>query len=275
MTSLEIWGYPASLGMGLALGLTGGGGSILTVPILVYLFGIGAYHATTYSLALVGLVALWGAWNAYRSGDLHLRRALSFGVPGVAGVLVSRRLLLPQLPESFAVGGLSFTQNSLLLIAFSVLMLAASASMILGSRADATKSAASAMSRDRSVSALSLTLGGFVVGIVAGFVGAGGGFLIVPALVNLAKLDMRQAVGTSLFVISLQSLLGVLGDYKSLSQIDPVLFVLIAGLALVGMSVGGRFRSRISAPKLKLGFGIFVLMMGTLIFLQELKKGSL
>jgi uncharacterized protein len=275
MTNLELWGYPASLGMGVALGLTGGGGSILTVPILVYLFGIGAYQATTYSLGLVGLVAMWGAWNAYRGGDLHLRRALAFGIPGVAGVLISRRLLLPLLPESFSIWGLSFTQNSLLLIAFSILMLVASASMILASRSDASRISSKGVLQDTSVSSVSLTVGGFVVGVVAGFVGAGGGFLIVPALVNLGKLDMRQAVGTSLFVIALQSLLGVMGDFKSLAQIDPLLFFSVASLALVGMSLGGRFRSRISATRLKLGFGIFVLIMGTLIFIQEFKKGSL
>ena len=271
MTGLEPLGYAASLVMGLALGLTGGGGSILTVPILVYLFGIGALQATTYSLVLVGLVALWGAWGAYRSGELHLNRALSFGIPGVLGVAASRRLLLPMLPTELSISGLALTKSSILLIAFSLLMLLASVSMIRTSRY--TNADAAAPNGDRSVSNIALFLGGLALGLLAGFVGAGGGFLIVPALVNIGKLDMKQAVGTSLFVIALQSLLGVLGDFKELAQMDFILFSIVAVLAIIGMSLGTMFRKRISQSKLKLGFGIFVLVMGSLILFQEFRKG--
>lgn len=271
MSGLELLGYPASLAMGLALGLTGGGGSILTVPILVYLFGIGALQATTYSLGLVGLVALWGAWGAYRSGELHLNRALSFGIPGVIGVLISRRLLLPLLPAEMSIGGRSLTQNSMLLIAFSILMLLASASMI---RASFHKEGNSVAPKDKTtVSSIALFFGGLAVGLVAGFVGAGGGFLIVPALVSVGKLDMKQAVGTSLFVIALQSLLGVLGDFTALSEMDLTLFSVVTLLAVVGMSIGTRLRKRLSQSKLKLGFGVFVLIMGCLILFQELGEG--
>lgn len=273
MTTLELLGYPASIIMGLALGLTGGGGSILTVPILVFLFGIGALQATAYSLGLVGLVAMWGAWGAYRSGDLHLSRALSFGIPGVIGVLISRRVLLPMLPPQISIFSLTLNQNSLLLIFFSMLMLLASASMIQASRGKTNSN--NALDDKSTVSNMALFFGGLSIGLIAGFVGAGGGFLIVPALVNLGKLDMRQAVGTSLFVIALQSLLGVLGDFKALLQIDFTLFGTIVLLAIIGMSFGTRLRKRISQSKLKLGFGIFVLVMGSLILLQQIKKGSL
>ena len=271
MTGLELLGYSASLAMGLALGLTGSGGSILTVPILVYLFGIGALQATTYSLGLVGIVALWGAWWAYRSGDLHLKRALSFGIPGVLGVLISRRLLLPMLPVEISILGLSLKQNSILLIAFSILMLLASTSII---RASLDKKAKVVAPKDNgSVSNIALALSGLAVGLIAGFVGAGGGFLIVPALVSIGKLDMKQAVGTSLFVIALQSLLGILGDYKALIQMDFTLFSIVAVLAAVGMSIGTALRKRLSQSKLKLGFGVFVLVMGSLILFQEFRNG--
>ncbi|MBP7843537.1 MAG: sulfite exporter TauE/SafE family protein [Proteobacteria bacterium] len=273
MTSLQMLGYPASLAMGLALGLTGGGGSILTVPILVYLFGIGALVSTTYSLGLVGLVALWGAWGAFRNGELHLKRALSFGVPGVIGVLLSRRVFLPLLPQSLSFWGVSMTQNSLMLIAFSLLMLLASFSMIRASFKKQTSIITDQI--EKNVSNIFLTLSGLATGILAGFVGAGGGFLIVPVLVNVGRLDMRQAVGTSLFVIALQSLIGVLGDYEALAKMDLLLFITIAVLALIGMSIGTKFRERISQSKLKLGFGIFVLMMGAAILFQELRRGSL
>lgn len=273
MTTLQALGYPASVVMGLALGLTGGGGSILTVPILVYLFGIGALQATAYSLALVGLVALWGAWGAYRSGDLHLHRALSFGVPGVAGVLLARRVLLPLLPEAVSVFGMSLSQNSLLLIAFSLLMLLASASMIRASRQTANSNASAPIETPRSD--VAFVLSGLATGLLAGFVGAGGGFLIVPALVNLGKLDMRQAIGTSLFVIALQSLIGVLTDFQALSQMDFGFFGIIVALAIVGMTFGTRLRTHVPQARLKFGFGVFVLLMGSLILFQELRKGSL
>jgi uncharacterized membrane protein YfcA len=253
--------------MGLALGLTGGGGAILTVPILVYLFGVVPMTATVYSLAIVGLVALWGAWGAYRSKDLHLKSALAFGVPGLIGVLVARRLLLPSVPQTINAFGESLSKDSLLLVLFSLLMLAASISMIRASFKNSHLGKTSVAAQSN-VSALILI--GLIVGVIAGFLGAGGGFLIVPALVSLAKLEMRQAVGTSLFVIALQSLLGVLGDHVALRAIDPLLFTSITMLALIGMSVGTRLRHRISAPRLKLGFGIFVLMMGTTILLREI-----
>lgn len=271
MNSLELFGYVASMMMGLALGLTGGGGSILTVPILVYLFGIGALQATTYSLVLVGLVALWGAIGAYRNGELHLNRALAFGIPGVVGVAVSRRFLLPMLPSDLKILDLVLTKNSILLIAFSVLMLLASISMI---RASFSKNAGKITPAGaESVSTIALFLSGLAVGLLAGFVGAGGGFLIVPALVNVGKLEMKQAVGTSLFVIALQSLLGVLGDFTALIQMDVKFFLFIAVLAIIGMSLGTMFRKNISASKLKLGFGLFVLVMGCLILFQEFRKG--
>lgn len=273
MTSLQMLGYPASLAMGLALGLTGGGGSILTVPILVYLFGIGALEATTYSLGLVGLVALWGAWGAYRKGELHLQRALSFGIPGIIGVLLSRRVLLPMLPQTLSFFDTTITKNSLLLISFSLLMLLASTSMIRSSFQDKTLKPQQQSKNE--LSNIALTLSGLATGMLAGFVGAGGGFLIVPALVNVGRLGMRQAVGTSLFVIALQSLIGVLGDSEALAKIDLQLFGTIALLAVVGMSLGTKFRERISQRKLKLGFGVFVLVMGALILFQEFRKGTL
>jgi len=263
-------GYPASFAMGIALGLTGGGGSILTVPILVYLFEIAVIDATVFSLALVGLVAAWGAWGAFRHRELHLSRALTFGIPGVLGVTISRRLILPQLPLEVHILGLRLTQSSILLIAFATLMLAAALTMMRSAR----RVPDSAERLDtRESSSLYLGVIGFGVGCVVGLLGAGGGFLIVPALMHFGRLDMRQAIGTSLFVISLQSLLGVLGDLPALLSLKFSLFVSVALLALAGMTVGSKLRSKIAPHHLKFGFGIFVLMMGALILIQEIRKG--
>lgn len=154
-------------------------------------------------------------------------------------------------------------------------MLLASISMIRSSRSAKNSSSQNENLKDSpTVSNFALILSGVGVGSLAGFVGAGGGFLIVPALVNIGRLDMKQAIGTSLFVIALQCLLGVLGDFQTLAQMNLHLFVIVALLAIVGMSIGTKFRQRVSAAKLKLGFGIFVLIMGTLILFQELGRGS-
>lgn len=269
MTALSLFGYPASFAMGVALGLTGGGGSILTVPILVYLFGISPLLATGYSLAIVGVVALWGTWGAYRAKDLQLRSGFIFGVPGVAGVIFARRVLLPTVPGALSLWGKDFSKNSLLLILFSLLMIVASISMMRAS-SQAEPPIGAESKNSNQASPLWLALIGFAVGIVAGFVGAGGGFLIVPALVTLAGLEMRQAIGTSLLVISMQSLLGILGDGAVLSTIDGRLFALIAVLALLGMSIGGRLRHSFSVARLKFGFGVFVLVMGAVILMHEI-----
>jgi uncharacterized membrane protein YfcA len=269
MTLLEASGYSASLAMGVALGLTGGGGSILTVPILVYLFGVLPVNATAYSLAIVGLVALWGTWTAYRSNDLHFKLGLVFGIPGVVGVVFSRRILLPGVPDTMAMLGGDFSKNSLLLVLFSILMLAASLSMIRASRQHPLP--AKALDLPTAKTPLPwISVVGLAIGILAGFVGAGGGFLIVPALVTLARLEIKQAVGTSLLVISLQSVLGILGDRAALLAMDPRLFASVAALALLGMSIGSRLRHNISPARLKLGFGLFVLVMGTVIFVREI-----
>lgn len=268
----SLIGYAAALLMGLALGLTGGGGSILTVPILVYLFGVSAYQATAYSLGIVGTVALWGAISAYKNRDLHLKTSLVFGVPGVFGVMISRKLLLPNLPAIIPLLNVTFSRDAFILALFSVLMLLASISMIRSSllKTDNLKKQINSNSNS-----FYLMVFGLLVGLVAGFVGAGGGFLIVPSLVKFANLDMKKAISTSLMIISMQSLLGLFGDFEALKFLDFKLYITIVILSLFGMTFGGKLRHRISNNKLELGFGLFVLVMGIMIFIQQLIKGDL
>lgn len=273
MSILSIVGYFASILMGVALGLTGGGGSILTVPILSYLFFVDALQATTYSLGIVGLVALWGAWGAYRSRELHLSRAIVFGIPGIIGVIISRRILLPSLPSEISFFSLTVSQNSIILLLFAFLMLAASYSMIQSARK--SEDLAKKQIIEKNISLFSMFVSGLSVGLVSGFVGAGGGFLIVPALVRFGHLDIKQAVGTSLFVITLQSIIGVLSDFSLLSKLNFGLFLSIVLLALIGMTVGSKVRHKLSQKKLKMGFGIFVLVMAIFILFKEIGKGSL
>ena len=265
--SVFMWvGYLASLFMGLALGLTGGGGSILTLPTLVYFFSIPTTQATAYSLIIVGVVALLGVWEARKNGTLRLGSALAFGVPGVLGVVVSRRVLLPALPEILQWGVYSVSKDSFLLLVFALLMFAASIKMI----ADSGKQETETQNVDTIARRLALSGIGLLVGLFAGLVGAGGGFMIVPALVWFAGLRMKEAVGTSLFVIALQSLLGVASDVKSLLALDKTLLVSVIVIAMVGMYAGSKLKQKLSPQKLKLGFGVFVFAMAVVIIFQEL-----
>jgi len=154
-------------------------------------------------------------------------------------------------------------------------MFLAAASMIRSALQSPVTASATKQENGQRISNITLGLGGLAVGLLTGFVGAGGGFLIVPALVSVGKLDMKQAVGTSLFIMAVQSLLGVLGDFGTLVQMDFALFLTLAALALSGMSIGNLLRKRIPPARLKLGFGIFVLTVGCLILFQELTKGSI
>ena len=204
---METLGFIASLVMGIILGLMGGGGSILTVPIMVYLFGFSPTVATGNSLFVVGLTALIGSIMYIRKGDIDFKTGFFFAVPSVIGVNVSRGLIIPKIPEIiFSANGFAFTKEILIMVTFASLMIAASYSMIK------KKSDRKPRSVHPTMQAVLIGLQGLVVGLIAGFVGAGGGFLIIPALVLFAGLQMRVAIGTSLMIIALQSLLGFAGD---------------------------------------------------------------
>jgi uncharacterized membrane protein YfcA len=258
LSTSELMGYLASIAMGLVLGLTGGGGSLLALPILVYFFGISALAATSYSLGIIGVISLWGAFGAYRNGDLKLDHALFLGIPGIIGVILSRRLFLPMVPDPISLFSLAISKDSLLLISFALLMLFTSLSML---KSLAQKRSSASSHNTNPVAMSYLVVLGLLVGILSGFVGAGGGFLIVPALLSLGKLDMKRAVGTSLLIIGMQSVFGVLSDVSRLDILDLRLFLAIVSLASVGMSMGSRARSFISDTKLKAGFAVLVLVL--------------
>ena len=207
---MEILGYFASIFMGLSLGLIGGGGSILTVPILVYLFGTNPITATAYSLFIVGTTALVGGLSYLKKKEVDLKTGFLFAVPSFVGVYLTRAYVVPALPDPvFQLGTLVFSKALLIMLVFAVLMVAASVSMIRQKKATDKKTELSKTAR-----ILLIGLEGFVVGGVTGFVGAGGGFLIIPALVILVGMPMKMAVGTSLFIIATKSLIGFTGDLQ-------------------------------------------------------------
>jgi|LakMenEpi03Aug12_release.lakeMendotaPanAssembly.Ray.scaffolds.fasta_scaffold262112_3 uncharacterized membrane protein YfcA len=266
---MEIYfGYFASILIGISLGLIGGGGSILTVPVLVYLFHVEPMMATAYSLFIVGTSSLIGAFPKYKDGLISIKTAVVFGIPSIIAVFATRKLIVPAIPdEVFTLAGLVVTKAILMMILFAILMVAASVSMIRDKKqsVEATPDAKQVFNYPM------IILEGSIVGVLTGLVGAGGGFLIIPALVMLSKLPMKMAIGTSLLIIAAKSLIGFIGDASSNGdKMDWKLLTIVTILAIAGIFVGNILSKKIDGNKLKKGFGWFVLIMGVYIIINEL-----
>ena len=261
---MEIIGYLASLIIGLSLGLIGGGGSILTVPVLVYLFGVDPVLATAYSLFIVGSTSLVGAFPKYKNGEINIKTAVIFGLPSIAAVYATRAFIVPAIPSTIMnLGSWTLTKPLLMMMIFAILMVFASVSMI---RSKDKKN------QDEGPQVFNypmILLEGAIVGILTGLVGAGGGFLIIPALVLFSKLPMKQAIGTSLLIIAAKSLIGFTGDLGK-QTMDWNLLLSVTALAIIGIFIGNALSKRVSAESLKKGFGWFVLLMGIYIIIKEL-----
>ncbi len=266
MSLLEILGFIGAAFIGIALGLIGGGGSILTVPVMVYLMGINPVLSTAYSLFIVGISALVGAIQNMQKGLVCYKTALFFAIPSFIAVYLTRRFLLPSIPETlFIWESFTLTKPIALMIFFGIIMLVAAIPMILPKYDLSNKNA-----RNIHFKNLVIVLEGVVVGVLTGIVGAGGGFLIIPALVLLARLPMKLAIGTSLLIIATKSLIGFLGDLSTQPSIDWAFLLLFTGLATAGIFMGSYLSNFIEGHKLKRGFGWFVLIMGILIIIQEI-----
>ena len=259
---MEIFGYISAVFIGLILGLLGGGGSILSIPVLVYIFHLNPVLASAYSLFMVGVTSLVGAIPKYREHLVNLRAGIIFGIPSIISIFCTRKWIIPWIPETlFSFGEFPFTKRFLILGLFAVLMVLAAIPMIRG-RKDFT----SATPRFRT---FLVFMEGLLIGFLTGLVGAGGGFLIIPALVFLTGLPFKTAVGTSLLIISINSLLVFAGDWMSYS-IDWTFLVTMTSLAITGI-IGGSLLSRhFSGEKLKMGFGWLILFMGIYILVREI-----
>ena len=249
--------------MGSVLSLLGAGGSILTMPVLVYLFSIPAVEATSYSLLIVGLTALLGSIGYFRQGTIDIKTAIIFGIPSILGVLLARYYLLPSIPNEFKLG-VFITKDFVIMFVFSVLMILAALMMMKKSQ---KKSHTQDIPKNKF---FLVVLEGLVVGGVTGFVGAGGGFLIIPALVLLAGLEMKIAVGTSLIIIALKSIIGFGGDLIGGFQTDWILVFYIMSATLVGVLVGNFLSQKFTGEQLKKYFGIMVLVIGFYIVTEQI-----
>jgi uncharacterized protein len=263
---MEILGYVLAVVVGISLGLIGSGGSILTVPILVYVMGVNPVLATAYSLFIVGSTALVGGVQSAMQKKVDFKTVLIFGIPSIAAVYATRMWLVPFIPnELFTIGSLVITKSIALMLLFAVVMILASVSMIRPGKHKETDENA-----PRVYNYPMILLEGAVVGLLTGLVGAGGGFLIIPALVLLARMPMKLAVGTSLFIIAAKSLIGFIGDLQGSEVLDWKLLGIFTAFAVAGIFIGILLSKKIPGQKLKKGFGWFVLIMGIYIIIKEL-----
>ena len=260
---MEILGYFASILIGISLGLMGGGGSILTVPVLVYLFGVDAVAATAYSLFIVGATSTLGSISYFKNKLVNLKTAVMFGLPSIISVLLTRNYVVPAIPkEIITIGDFVLTKSILMMLLFAVVMIGASYSMIK-KRENSPQNKA-----DQKFNYLFILIQGVFVGVFSGLVGAGGGFLIIPALVILFKLPMKEAVGTSLVIIAANSLFGFFASNHE-ALIDWKLLFSVSAFAVLGIFIGALLAKKIDGAKLKPAFGWFVLVMGIYIIIKE------
>lgn len=261
---LELFGFVAAVFIGISLGLIGSGGSILTVPVLVYLFNVEPILATAYSLFIVGLTALAGSVRYMKDNLLSYKTAMVFSLPAFVAVFLTRIYLIPALPDIIIkFDGYDLSKGTFILIVFAVLMIMASVSMIKNNRPEIE-------TNNINFNYPLIFIEGFIVGVLTGLVGAGGGFLIIPALVLLARLPMKMAVGTSLLIIAVKSLIGFTGDIGSGQAIDWLFLFEVSAVAVTGIFIGVYLSKKIPGSKLKPSFGWFVLVMGVYIIIKEI-----
>jgi len=258
---MEVLGYLGALLIGLVLGLTGGGGSMLTVPILTYILLINPVTATAYSLFVVGTTSAFGAFQNAKNGLIDFKNGFLFAVPSFVAVYVTRRFLVPEIPEVIISNPFVLKKGTFLMIIFGIIMLLAAFSML--------KKKSNATENQTQTSVYSLIIQTFLIGIVIGLVGAGGGFLIIPSLVLFVKLPMKKAIGTSLFIIAINSLIGFLGDVQNL-PIDWSFLLVFTGLSIIGIFMGMYLSKFTNENQLKKGFAYFVLVMALVIFYKEI-----
>jgi uncharacterized membrane protein YfcA len=264
---IHLTGYILAVLIGISLGLIGGGGSILTVPVLVYLMHVDPVLATTYSLFIVGFTSLAGGTKAYINKLVDFRAVSLFGIPSILSIFIARHFILPAIPEHiFTVGNFNVNRGRLLMMVFALLMLAAAISMIFNQEKEDKEMQYESVRHDKT---FSLLIPGLLAGLITGLLGAGGGFLIIPALVLFIKIPMKTAVGTSLLIIAINSTFGFvfsIGHY----YLDWHLLLSFTALSVIGVFTGSKISERVNGDELKKGFGWFVLVMSIYILSREL-----
>lgn len=258
---MEILGYVGALFIGLVLGLTGGGGSILTVPILVYLMSINPVTATAYSLFIVGTTSTFGAIQNYRKNLVDIKNGFLFAIPSFIAVYLTRKYIVPEIPEIITEIPIIITKEKFLMLFFAVIMIFGALSVIKKKNQNTIS--------EENKNLILIGIQTFTIGIIIGLVGAGGGFLIIPSLILFVQLPMRKAVGTSLFIIAMNSLVGFIGDVQNL-VIDWSFLLTFSAISVMGIFIGMYLTKYTNESQLKKIFAYFVLLMAVIIVLKEM-----
>jgi uncharacterized membrane protein YfcA len=260
----QLIGYVLAVFVGITLGMLGSGGSILSVPILVYVMGIEPTLATAYSLFVIGTTSLVGGIHKAKQKLVDFKKVVLFGIPSVISVFITRKIIVPRIPDViFSTGNVTLHKSVLIMVVFAIVMIVASVGMIKPSKKiifiDGEK-----------LDYFKIAIQGIFIGLISGFVGAGGGFLIIPTLLFLAKTPMKMAVGTSLFIVASQSLIGFTGDIFGDQIIDWKLLLFFTLASIIGIFIGNFISKKVADEKLKTGFGWFVFAMGIYIIIKEI-----
>lgn len=267
MDIYQLAGFTGALLTGLILGLLGGGGALLSIPVLVYLFHLDASVATGYSLFLVAVTASIGAVQNIRKKMVDYQAVLYYGIPSVISVYCMRRFVMPNLPDVILnIGNYAVGKNHFILFILSIVMFGAGYKMFTA------KDSPQENEVPHPNQYIKLMLLAMMIGSFLGLVGAGGGFLMIPALVYFANLPMKRAVSTSLVLVAVNSFIGFLGDVHSNQNMDWKFLMLFSAFSVVGVFVGFYLQSKIDGQRLKKYFGGFMMLMAVFIVMKETFK---
>ncbi len=268
MDIMHILGYLGAVLTGLVLGLLGGGGALLSIPVLVYLFNIPADIATGYSLFLVGVTASSGAVQNIYKKLVDRDAVFYYGVPSMITVYTVRRFVMPALPDVFfTVGSFTLDKNHFILTILSLVMFGAGYKMITGGEPTEHTDG-----QNKTLDHIKLPLYAIAVGAFLGLVGAGGGFLMIPALVYFAHLPMRRAVATSLVLVAANSFIGFIGDIHSNPHTDWKFLLTFSAFSITGVLAGSYLERHISAKRMKSYFGWFVISVAVFMIVKEMMR---
>jgi uncharacterized membrane protein YfcA len=262
MEITHILGYLGALLTGLVLGLLGGGGAAVSIPILVYAFGVPASVATGYSLLIVAFTALLGTVQNIRLKLVRYSALIKCGLPALISIYIMRRFLIHSIPNVFfTVHGFVMTKNSFILLLLAFFMVLVARNMIVAAKPKTDE--------PKPAPYLLILIQSILIGLFTGLVGAGGGFLLIPLILSAEPMEFRNATATSLTLVTLNSFIGFLGDMQSNSQMDRTFLLAFMGCSIVGVLTGITIATRIDNKKLRLVFGYTMMVIAIYIIIRE------
>ena len=263
MSIIAILGYIGAILTGLVLGLLGGGGAAVSIPILVYAFHVPSSTATGYSLLIVGFTALLGTIQNVRMGLVKYRALIRCGLPALVSIYVMRRFLIHSIPATFfTLGGFKLTKDGFILLLLAFFMAMVARNMIYAAKPDKKEA--------KQTPYISILIQSIFIGLFTGMVGAGGGFLLIPLLLASEPMEFRNATATSLMLVTLNSFIGFVGDMQSNNVIDWPFLLSFLGCSIAGVIIGIQVAHRIDNKKLRLVFGYAMMGIAIFIIVKEL-----